>query len=177
MPPITVQWRSSGALVKKLRQIKEMSDMSGKGAAQVKGDIRKIVIEDNTEKLLGRGNLEGVDRYGKPLAPMAKSTYQNPKRGFGPVLAPRGLASRFITNFFARWEDSGQGFTTLVSGWSGIVNRKGQGFVQFHLTGAKKAGTNWVLPRRDVGGISPAGFSKINARFKKFASDVLKGQG
>ena len=150
--------------------------MSGKGSARVKGDLRRIILDDNTEKLLGRGNLEGVDRYGKPLAPMAKSTYQNPKRGFGPVLAPRGLASRFITNFKAEWKDSGQGFTTLVARWVDIVNKKGQSFAQYHLTGAKKAGTNWVLPKRDIGGISPAGFAKINARFKKFASDVLKGQ-
>ncbi len=174
--PVNVQWRSSGALVKKLQAIKEMSDLSGKGANRVKGDLRKIVIEDNTEKLLGRGLLEGVDRYGKPLAPLAKSTYQNPKRGFGPALAPRGLRSRFITNFYAKWADSGQGVTTLVCGWAGIVNKKGQSFVQYHLTGAKKRGTNWVLPKRDVGGISPAGFAKINARFKQFARDVLKGQ-
>jgi hypothetical protein len=177
--PVTVQWPASGALVKKLRAIKAMSDMSGKGANRVKGDIRKIALDDNVEKLLGRGLLEGVDRYGKPLAPLAKSTYQNPKRGFGPALAPRGLASRFITNLKAEWVDAG-GFAMLVLKYVGIVNKKGQSFAQYHLTGcpkgSKKSQPNWSLPKRDVGGITPAGWARIRTRFKQFASDILRGQ-
>lgn len=173
--PVKVHWKSSGALMAKLRAIQEMSDLSGKGANRVKGDIRKIVVQDNTDKLLGRGLLEGVDRYGKPLARMADSTFRRKSRGFGPVLAPRGLQSRFITNFQAVWVDTGRGFTGLLCRYVGIVNKKGQSFAQYHLTGAKKPGTKWVLPRRDVGGITPKGWALIQARFRRFAQDVIKG--
>jgi hypothetical protein len=158
-----------------MREVQEAARLNGRKATRVKGDIRKIVEQDNVEKLLGRGLLEGVDRYGKPLAPMAKSTYQNPKRGLGPVLVPRGLNSRFITNFKTLWQDAGDGLTVLVMRYVNIVNKKGQSFAQFHLTGAKKPGTKWVLPKRDVGGITPQGWARIQARFKQFAGDVLKG--
>jgi hypothetical protein len=33
-----------------------------------------------------------------------------------------------------------------------------------------------VLPKRDVGGITPAGWAKVQARFRQFAGDVLKGK-
>lgn len=172
--PIKVEWPISGALIRKMAAIQEAARLKGVAATRVKGDIRKIVVSDNTEKLLGRGLLEGVDRYGRPLAPMAESTFRNKRRGFGPVLVPRGLNSRFITHFRADWKDAG-GFTTLVMGWVGVVNKKGQSFIQYHLTGARKAGTKWVLPKRDVGGITPQGWAKIQARFRQFAGDVLRG--
>jgi hypothetical protein len=111
---------------------------------------------------------------------MADSTFQNPRRGFGPVLVPRGLQSRFITHFYAKWAEASVGFTVLVCGWSGIVNKKGQSFVQYHLTGCPKGSNpkrpNWSLPKRDVSGLSPKGMAAIRARFKQFAADVLKGE-
>lgn len=174
--PVTVQWPSSPALVRRLRDMQAAAQPNSRAANRVKGDIRKIVIEDNTEKLLGRGNLEGVDRYGKPLARMADSTFRNPNRGFGPVLAPRGLASRFITNFRATWQGG-----ILIMGWIDILSKSGKSFAQFHLTGAPKGSNsrrpNWSLPKRDVAGVSPAGWAKIKERHTKFAEDVLRGQG
>jgi len=170
-----VQWPASDALAKRLKEINEAAKLSGKGANRVKGDIRRIVIEDNTDKLLGRGLLEGVDRYGKPLARMADSTYRKKGRGFGPVLAPKGMASRFITNFRAEWQDSGRGFNTLVCFWLGMVNKQGQSFAQYHLTGAKKPGTKWVVPKRDIGGVTPKGMAAIRARIKKYMSDAIRG--
>ncbi len=171
---VTVYWPASSALERRLAEIQAAAGPNSRASTRVKGDVRRLVIEDNTEKILGRGLLEGVDRYGKPLARMADSTYRNPKRGFGPVLAPRGLASRFITNFRADWR-GGQ----LVMGWRNVVDKKGRPFVQYHLEGAAKGSNprrpNWSLPRRDVGGISPAGWAKIVARHKQYAQSVLRG--
>jgi hypothetical protein len=173
---VQVQWPASSALLRRLDAINAAVKPNSRAANRVKGDIRKIVIEDNTEKLLGRGNLEGVDRYGKPLAKMADSTFRNPRRGFGPVLVPRGLSSRFITNFVAVWEGG-----VLVMRYVGIVNKQGRSFVQYHLTGCPKGSNakrpNWSLPKRDVAGITPAGFAKIRARHTRFAEDVLRGNG
>jgi hypothetical protein len=68
----------------------------------------------------------------------------------------------------------------LVLKYVDIVNKKGQSFAQYHLTGApkgsKKSQPNWSLPKRDVGGITPKGMAAIRARVKQFAADILKGQ-
>lgn len=174
--PVEVRWPQSPALVRRLREMQEAVQPNSRAANRVKGDIRKIVIEDNTEKLLGRGNLEGVDRYGKPLTRMADSTFRNPRRGFGPVLAPRGLASRFITNFRATWQGG-----ILVMGWVDMLSKQGEPFAQYHLEGARRGSNskrpNWSLPRRDIAGLSPKAWSKIVARHAQFAKDVLRGQG
>lgn len=173
--PLYVEWRSSKALQQRLDAIARAAGGNSKATARVKGDIRKIVIEDNTEKLLGGGLLEGVDRYGRPLAPMAESTYRNPKRGFGPVLVPRGLLSRFITNFRADWI-GGQ----LVMRYKDIVNKRGESFAQYLIRGAPKGSKpsqpNWSLPPREVDGITPRGWSEINVRTKGWGRDVVKGE-
>ncbi len=178
--PLTVNWPSSPALVRRLRDMHAAGKGDGLSAARVKGDVRLIVIEDNTEKLLGRGLLEGVDRYGKPLAPMAESTFKNPRRGFGPVLVPRGLQSRFITHFRATWAKTAEGVGVLVMGWADVVSKQGKSFVEFHLAGCPRGSNakrpNWSLPQRDVAGISPAGWAKIVARHSKFAQDVVRGE-
>jgi hypothetical protein len=164
-----VYWPPSPALVKRLDDIQAAAGPNSRSTNRVKGDIRQIVISDNTEKLLGRGNLEGVDRHGRPLAPMAPSTYQNPRRGLGPVLAPRGLLSRAITAFRATWQGG-----LLVMGWVGIP------WIAYHLTGCPKGSNarrpNWSLPQRDIAGTTPQGFARIKARHSQYAQDVLKGE-
>lgn len=178
--PVYVEWSTSGALVRKMEALKQAAQLKGVTANRAKGDIRQIALDDNVEKLLGRGLLEGVDRYGKPLAPLAPATYKKKSRGFGPALVPRGLQSRFITHLKAVWMDIGIGFTVLVLRYEDIVDKKGRSFAHYHLSGApmgsKKSQPNWSLPKRDVGGITPQGWAKINVRFKQFAGDVLKGQ-
>jgi hypothetical protein len=171
---VSVYWPPSSALQRRLAEIREAAGPNSRAANRVKGDLRQIVLTDNVEKLLGRGLLEGVDRYGRPLARMADSTFRNPKRGFGPVLAPRGLNSRFITHFRAEWLNG-----DLVMRYVNMVNSKGQPFAQYHLVGAprgsKPGQPNWSLPRRDVGGITPEGWARIKARHAKYAGDVLRG--
>ena len=52
-----------------------------------------------------------------------------------------------------------------------------QPFVQYHMTGARKPGTSWVLPRRDTGGITPKGWAAIKARWATFPDDVRRMGG
>lgn len=140
-------------------------------------DLRQIAIDDHTDMLL-----RGVDRYGKTRAPLAKRTIDDPRRGgTGPSLIPRGMGSRFITNFEATWVDE-QGVMFLVCRYRDILSkptrRRGpQSFAQFHMTGATKPGTRWVLPRRDTGGITPKGWPMVRARLKQLAEDVVRMGG
>jgi hypothetical protein len=101
---------------------------------------------------------------------MKDSTYQNKKRGLGPVLVPRGMQSRFITNLKAEWVNV-EDFAMLTLRYVNIVNKKGQSFAQYHLTGTRRG-----LPKRDVGGVTPRGMSKIRARISQWAQDIKKGK-
>jgi len=170
---VFIHFPPSPALLRRLKEMQDAAGPNGRATNRVKGDLAAIVVEDNTEKLLGRGLLEGVDRFGRPLAPMAPSTFKNPRRGLGPVLVPRGLLSRFITHFKAEWRRG-----VLVMGWQDILSKDGRSFVEYHLAGAplgsKPGQPNWSLPQRDVAGITPAGWAKIVARHAKFAADVLR---
>lgn len=176
---MVVQWKNSGAITRKLQAIRASADMSGRHANRVMGDIKRIALEDNVDKLLNRGLLEGVDRHGKALARMADSTYRDPRRGFGPVLAPEGMNSRFIKNLQATWENSRLG-RVLVMRYVGIVDAKGRSFAQYHLEGCRPGSNakrpNWSLPRRDVAGVTPKGLAAIQARTRQFLKDAMKGR-
>ncbi len=136
-------------------------------------DLRTLAVDDHTDMLL-----RGVDRYGRPRAPLAKSTLANRKRGPGPSLVPRGLLSRFVTKFEAVWEtDPGQGLAFLVCRYRDFVSKKGFPIPVAHMTGARKPGTNWVLPKRDTGGITPKGWAAIRARFARLPDDIRRMGG
>jgi hypothetical protein len=167
---IYVQWPTSSALVARIDQIRAAARPGGRANTRALGDIRQIVEDDHKDKML-----RDVDRYGKTRAELAESTLRNPHRGGGPSLIPQGERSRFITNFEAVWQPASNGLNYLAMRFVDIVNKRGQPFAHYHLTGASKPGTNWVLPKRDVGGITPAGWAKIKARMSRFAADVLRG--
>jgi hypothetical protein len=138
-----------------------------------KGDLFKIIQADHVDKMT-----RGVDRYGKPRAPLAASTLANKRRGPGPSLIPRGSRSRFITNFVLAWEEiGGTGVSVLVGKFVNIVNKKGQSFAQYHLTGATRRGTKWVLPKRDVSGITPKGWAAVERRHAQLPADILRMGG
>lgn len=160
-----VQWKSSDALIRRFRELSTLND--SRKMDRLRQDIKQIVIEDNVDKILGRGTV-GVDRYGKPLArlrggrPLTAAEYRA-RGGTGPVLAPRGMGSRVITGFQVRWVREGDTWV-LVAGWRNVNSRKGKPFMQYHLKGAPKA----HLPRRDVGGVTPKGWKRIDGRLHRF---------
>lgn len=171
-----VYWPQSSAMLRHMREVQEACGTNSRAANRLKGELRDIVEQDNVEKLLGRGLLEGVDRYGQPLAPMAESTYKNPRRGLGPVLAPRGLLSRFITCFEVVWDGG-----VMLMRYANMLSKDGLPFAQYHLRGcpmgSKASQPNWSLPRRDVGGITPWGWSRFNAARSRWLADRVKRRG
>lgn len=169
--PMNVQWPASSPLVRRLADIQFNARPGSRAVNKCKGDFFKIVRDDHLDKML-----RGVDRYGRPRADLAASTLKSKRRGPGPSLIPRGARSRFITNFQLFWETA-NGLDVLVGKFIDIVNKKGQSFAQYHLTGAKKKGTKWVLPRRDVSGITPKGWAAIERRHAQLPADILRMGG
>lgn len=164
--PIYVQGRASEALAARCRAIADAFGPRSKIRQGMQTDLATIVKDDHSDMLM-----RGVDRYGKPRAKLAESTLKNPKRGPGPSLVPRGPASRFATNCEVVWMTF-SGVPQLVKRFRDILDKKGRPFAQYHLEGATKPGTKWVLPRRDVGGLSPRGWGRLRERWQKFAADV-----
>ena len=172
--PISTVWKQSGALTRRLKEISTAVDPRANRMDRFRTEIKKLAVEDNTEKLLGYGSaLAGIDRFGKPLAPLGKwatgAAFR--RRGNGPVLAPHGLASRSITRFKVAWQWTGSQYQ-MVAGWDGVK------WMKYHLTGCPR-GTNskrpnWSLPRRDIGGISPKGWVKVRASFSRFVANLAK---
>jgi hypothetical protein len=176
---IKVNYVNQGALHRRLGEIRAAADPRSYPVKRLRAEITAAVVEDNTEKILGRGLLEGVDRYGRPLAPMADSTFRNRRRGFGPVLAPRGLLSRVITTFKVRWAFVG-GQWRMSAGWVDFLSKGGYPIMLAHLDGCPKGSNarrpSWSLPKRDVGGISPKGWVKVQQAFASFRAR-LAGKG
>lgn len=133
-------------------------------------DVSAIYTEDNTEKVLGHGQAAGVDRFGRPLAPLGAWAYGSAfeRRGWGPVLAPHGLSSRVITTFKTAWATLGSQLI-FSAGWQGFVSRRGFPIMQAHILGNRR------LPARDVAGLSPAGQRKLNDRSRKLTEDLMSG--
>jgi hypothetical protein len=170
LPQSGVYWASSDALIRRLQEIQDAGRPGSTAIQSTKKDIKRIIEDDHKGKML-----RGVDRYGKPRAPLAPGTL-TVKRGSGPSLIPRGLNSRFVTNFETLWTEEG-GYRQLVGHFRPILSKKGKEFAHYHLTGAVKAGTNWVLPKRDVGGITPKGWYRIIQRHKQLPDDFRKFGG
>jgi hypothetical protein len=165
---IVVERPSSPALLRRTAEIAEALKPRSRAMTRFREDLRLLVVEDHYHMLL-----ENKDRYGRQRAPLAASTLANPKRGPGPSLIPNYYRSRFIANFEALWEVR-EGLQTLVARYRDILSKAGKPFAQYHATGAHKAGTNWYLPRRDTGGITPTGWVKVKRLFAILPEYLLR---
>jgi hypothetical protein len=175
--PVSVVWRESGALKRRLKEVAAAVDPRAPRMDRLRTQLKKLAVEDNTEKLLGYGSgLAGIDRFGKPLAPLGAWAHGAAfrRRGNGPVLAPHGLGSRVITRFNVVWQRTGSQYQ-MISGWRDLP------WMIFHLEGrprgSKPSQPNWSLPKRDIGGISRRGLNKMAEAFSRFARNLLRSQG
>jgi hypothetical protein len=166
--------RESGALRRRLQEIRSDVDPRSRKMDRLRGRIAAIRREDNINMLThyGSGTYAGEDRFGRDLAPPAESTLRSregPLHGF--VLAPHGLASRMITQFYTRWDFSG-GHWRMTDGWKGIP------WVIYHLQGCRKGSNperpNWSLPKRDVGGPSLKCAAQWRREFAEFRARLLR---
>ena len=166
--PIYVERPSSPALLRRTDEIAEALKPRSRAMTRFREDLRLVVVEDHYHMLL-----EGKDRYGKARAPLAARTLADPKRGPGPSLIPNYYRSRFIANFEASWMVR-EGEQTLVARYRDILSKQGKPFAQYHMTGAHKAGTNWYLPRRDTGGVTPRGWAQVKRLFALLPEYLLR---
>jgi hypothetical protein len=163
----------SGALQRRLREVKDAVDPRSRKMDRLRSELAKSAVKDNTEKLLGYGSsaLAGVDRFGRDLAQPADSTVKSWRLKVGRVLAPEGLRSRTITNYRAKWILQGDQWR-LILGWVGIP------WMIYHLEGRPKGShprhPNWRLPKRDIGGMSPKGWAEWRATFDRFWKNLLR---
>lgn len=169
--------RESGALRRRLQEIARDLDPASRKMDRFRGEVKQIRVQDNIDMLThrGGGTYSGEDRFGRDIAPPAASTLKGRKGVLaGFVLAPRGLASRTITNFFVKWERVGDAWR-MVDGWRDIP------WMIYHLRGApagsKPNQPNWSLPMRDVGGWSLKGLAQARAAFRRLADSIRKGSG
>jgi hypothetical protein len=156
--PSRVEFPASSALSRRLNELKEMARPGSRVVAAARAEIKKIVEADHREKLM-----RGVDRYGRPLAPLAESTRAR-RKGNGPILIPRGMASRLITGFRCEWVSVGtdQVLRAFVVGAE---------WVRYHFTGTRK------MLRRDVSGVSPKAWAAIVARMRRVPDELRRYRG
>jgi hypothetical protein len=92
------------------------------------------------------------------------------KKMSGPPLAPRGVASRVISNYTVEYIAS-PNMVGVEGGWNDVVSKKGVPFLPFHFSGATFSraffaaaigGDNHHLPRRNLVGLRQWG--KTQAR-------------
>jgi hypothetical protein len=171
---ITIRMTVSRDLERWVRNVTEASNASSARCSRLRFEISRAVVEDNEGKIYGPGGVyAGVDRFGRPLAPPAPSTLKGwARKGLvRQVLAPHGLSSRTIRNFRVRWI-YGSVRWSLVAGWEGMD------WLRYHLQGAPRGSKGgqprWSLPRRDIGGITPAGWTAIRAILYKFNDDLFR---
>lgn len=172
--PIRLETRASGALRRRLKEIEADIDPRSRKMDRLRTDTKKCIVEDNIDKVYRLSTaMAGVDRFGKPLAKPAESTVKGWERKglIRQILAPHGLSSRVIVNFFVVWEFIGTQWRAVI-GWKGIP------WLIYHLQGCDKGSNsrrpNWWLPKRDIGGISPKGMAAIRGVFAAAIRTVIR---
>jgi hypothetical protein len=143
----------------------------GRAINGFKRGVNQAVVADHKRKML-----DGVDGRGRALAPLAASTLADPRRRAGGPLCSGGESARFITHFRATWVEAG-GRSVLSCAFVQLLSKptKKRGpepFAQYHLTGATKPGSRWVLPRRNVAGITPRGWGEVHRLVAQFWLDL-----
>ncbi len=143
-----------------------------------------ILREDNEQSAMA-----GLDAAGIPLIPV---TYRpDPKAGTrkpinyailpnnnltsshyrtldGPPLAPRGMESRLIENYYTRSGRDGKNWWA-GGGWPDVVSVSGIPFLPFHFTGEGH------LPVRDLRGVRPTALQRARQALGDFVQRLLRG--
>lgn len=167
MPVIVrVEWPTSPAMVRRIAAARLAVRPDSRAMRDLRADIMSINGNDHIDKMI-----RGVDRYGKPRAPLAASTVEKirrGKRGTGPSLIPGVFTSRYLTKFSQRWTWR-EGRSELSSRLDGFLSKAGFPIPLAHEAGVPRRN----LPRRAVMGITPRGWAEVNRRFDAFAAKVF----
>lgn len=103
------------------------------------------------------------------------------KRMTGPPLAPRGPASRVISNYVIETVDI-PNTIGVEGGWNDVVSKRGVPFLPFHFSGATSSraffaasigGDNHHLPRRNLVGLRQWGKTQARKELNAWAEWLL----
>lgn len=109
------------------------------------------------EKEFYFANMTGNEGIGFKPGPSGNMSRKEYRKATGPPLAPRGPASRVISNYTVEPLTSATGNTVGVEGgWDDVVSEKGFEFLPVHFNGGKN------IPRRNLVGLRAWG--KAQAR-------------
>ena len=164
---INVSWSSTPSFGKYVSMMQELAKPNNRRLATARQDMLFEVGVDHLNKML-----DGVDRYGRPRAPLAASTRRKiakGKRGAGPSLVPMRTGSRYLTKIKFLWVLSRE-IWRLEVWFDGFVSKKGFPIPLAHEKGVPSRN----LPKRAVMGITPKGWIKVREVFFRFVEDSVK---
>lgn len=113
--------------------------------------------------------------------PGANLTTKEYRRMTGPPLAPRGPASRVISNYVVEVM-AGTNLVGVEGGWNDVVSKKGVEFLPFHFSGATFSraffaaaigGDNHHLPRRNLVGLRLWGKTQARKELNNWVKQLL----
>ena len=165
---LQVEYFGDRALDRYLTSVQRKLDIGSLEMSRFATHLTELVKADNADKILHSGPMAGIDRFGRPLAPLgswASKPGVMDRRGHGPVLAPHGMSSRVIRTFVAEVQRFGRQLI-LAAGWNGFVSRSGFSIMQAHIMGGRR------LPMRDVSGLSPQGMRKLDELVGRLIGEI-----
>lgn len=113
--------------------------------------------------------------------PSANLTTKQYQQMTGPPLAPRGAASRVISNYTVE-PLAGQNMVGVEGGWDDVVSKKGVPFLPFHFRGATFSralfaasigGDNHHLPQRNLVGLRQWGKTQARKELNAWIKHLL----
>lgn len=129
--------------------------------------------------LPNQAGFKGIDVGGKAsgIGMHGNLTTAEYKRLTGPPLAPRGDASRVITNYFQRHGEESEGIDGkryfAEGAWVDIVSTKGVPFIMAHFDPTACPNPRVLLPRRDLRGLRPWGMDAAKKALRKWIRSVV----
>ena len=133
-------------------------------------------------------NVSGMPQEGFKPGPSGNLTTRQYKQLSGPPLAPRGMASRIISNYLIRPIQANSGQFGVEGGWANVESRNGTPFLPFHfnsttvsttsapLFGIVGIGRGRNLPRRDMAGLRAWGKKRAREDLRKWIEEVMTEQ-
>jgi len=134
-------------------------------------------------------NVSGGHGEGFKPGPSANLTSKEYKRLTGPPLAPRGMASRIISNYTVAPILGDNNEFGVEGGWDDVVSKKGYQFLRAHFNGTgRNAGGNYLwlpvfggrpgknLPRRNMNGLRDWGKARARAALNTWMKEVMTEQ-
>ena len=133
-------------------------------------------------------NVTGAEGPGYKPGSTQNLTTKQYKALSGPPLAPRGMASRIISNYQIEAVSGEGGEFGVEGGWDDVVSKNNVSFLPFHFSGNVVASTSAPLfgvigvgrgknlARRDMAGLRAWGRARARTDLKRWIDEVMEKQ-